>query len=182
METGTVGFIQQALKGFLKCLGLEGDGGKTLGVGEEVVNNPSPPQSPPHESQPTADHTSTAVDPPVDVLSLPVSKVVKNPSPPQSPPHESQPAADHTSTAVDPPVDVLSLPIESPTRRTTDTNNDLGADTSVNLVTIDDLINTSSGGITTDAHHAELLVGGQPNMTSLLTTSLISSGGGGKTH
>ncbi|KAL8261470.1 hypothetical protein R6Q59_025519 [Mikania micrantha] len=143
METGTVGFIQQALKGFLKCLGLEGDGGKTLGGGEEVVNNPSPPQSPPHESHP---------------------------------------AADHTSTAVDPPVDVLSLPIESPTRRTTDTNNDLGADTSVNLVTIDDLINTSSGGITTDAHHAELLVGGQPNMTSLLTTSLISSGGGGKTH
>ncbi|KAL8198004.1 hypothetical protein R6Q57_018086 [Mikania cordata] len=143
METGTVGFIQQALKGFLKCLGLEGDGGKTLAGGEEVVNNSSPPQSPPHESQP---------------------------------------AADHTSTVVDPPVDVLSLRIESPTRRTTDTNNDLEADTSVNLVTINDLINTSSGGITTDAHHAELLVGGQPNMTSLLTTSLISSGGGGKTH
>lgn len=80
MEAGAVGFVQEALRGFLKCLGLEGDSGKTVVVdgGEEVVSNPPPSSSPPleepvprsYEPLPAVeDHGTTTVDPLVDVLS-----------------------------------------------------------------------------------------------------------------
>ncbi|KAJ0615431.1 hypothetical protein HanIR_Chr02g0074021 [Helianthus annuus] len=52
MEAGNGGFIQEALRGFLKCLGLEGSGEKTVAGSEEVVNNPPPP-SPPIDSAAT---------------------------------------------------------------------------------------------------------------------------------
>ncbi|KAI3513652.1 hypothetical protein L1887_20989 [Cichorium endivia] len=47
MEEGRVGFIQEGLRGFLKCLGIESGGGKdATAVEGEVVNNPPPPQPP----------------------------------------------------------------------------------------------------------------------------------------
>ncbi|KAI7744075.1 hypothetical protein M8C21_021022 [Ambrosia artemisiifolia] len=75
MEAGRGGFIQEALRGFLRCLGLEGSGGEAVAGGEEVVSNPQPP-SPPldpaasttYEPLPVLDGTPTN-DPLVDVLS-----------------------------------------------------------------------------------------------------------------
>ncbi|XP_022017760.1 uncharacterized protein LOC110917526 isoform X2 [Helianthus annuus] len=67
MEAGSAGFIQEALRGILKCLGLEGGGGKAVTGGEEVVNNPPPSPSldpTPYEPLPAAaaDDTTTIVD------------------------------------------------------------------------------------------------------------------------
>ncbi|KAI3806749.1 hypothetical protein L1987_22663 [Smallanthus sonchifolius] len=103
--------------------------------------------------------------------------VANNPPPPSSPPLD--PVADDTPV-MDPLVDVLASPIDK-TTNTMDIDDNLGAQSNFTLVTIDEIINTS-GGTTAEAHYVELLDGGQPNMSQLLTTSLISSGGGGKTH
>lgn len=55
-------------------------------------------------------------------------------------------------------------------------DNNVGVDErEFNLVTIDEILNTS-GGTVTEARYVNV---GQSN---LLTTSLISSGGGGKSH
>ncbi|MFS7912983.1 hypothetical protein Hanom_Chr02g00136301 [Helianthus anomalus] len=74
MEVGSAGFIQEALRGILKCLGLEGGGGKAVTGGEEVVNNPPPSTSldpTPYEPLPAAAATTI-----VDVLSSPVKDIM----------------------------------------------------------------------------------------------------------
>ncbi|KAI7745641.1 hypothetical protein M8C21_002727 [Ambrosia artemisiifolia] len=75
MEAGTGGFIQEALRGFLRCLGLEGGGAEAGAGGEEVVSNPQPPSPPLNPAASTTyeplhvqDDTLTN-DPLVDVLS-----------------------------------------------------------------------------------------------------------------
>lgn len=77
MEEGRVGFIQEALRGFLKCLGLESTGGKdTPPVEGEVVNNPPPPLNPTpqttYEPLPSVDDPFTT-DPLVEALTSSVS-------------------------------------------------------------------------------------------------------------
>ncbi|KAI3760793.1 hypothetical protein L1987_51192 [Smallanthus sonchifolius] len=69
MEAGMVGFIQETLSGFLRCLGLEGGGGHAVSGGEEVANNPPPPSPPPLD--PEADDTPV-MDPHVDVPASPI--------------------------------------------------------------------------------------------------------------
>ncbi|KAL7615577.1 hypothetical protein Lser_V15G00142 [Lactuca serriola] len=80
MEEGRVGFIQEALRGFLKCLGLESTGGKdTPPVEGEVVNNPPPPLSPTpqttYEPLPSVDDPFTT-DPLVEALTSSIEKPV----------------------------------------------------------------------------------------------------------
>ncbi|XP_076958971.1 uncharacterized protein LOC143634892 [Bidens hawaiensis] len=74
MEARTNGnnFIQEAFRGFLKCLGLDGGAGKPAAAGEEAVNSPPPSSSATnYEPLPAADETA-ANNPPADALSSPI--------------------------------------------------------------------------------------------------------------
>ncbi|CAI9266519.1 unnamed protein product [Lactuca saligna] len=81
MEEGRVGFIQESLRGFLKCLGLESGGGKDPAPVEgEILDNPPPPQPPvnptaqtTYESLPSVDDPSTT-DPLVEALTSSIEK------------------------------------------------------------------------------------------------------------
>lgn len=76
------GCIQEAFRGFLKCLGLDSGGGKGVDAADDeivVADNPPPPQPPldlptTYKSLPSVDESSI-VDPLVEVLSSPIDSV-----------------------------------------------------------------------------------------------------------
>ncbi|GKE97806.1 hypothetical protein Tco_0021157, partial [Tanacetum coccineum] len=77
MEQEGLNLLQQAFKGFLKCLGLESGGGKIVANDGETVNITDPAAQPLHQeasrsSDPEpSSYDTPIIDPLVEVLSSP---------------------------------------------------------------------------------------------------------------
>ncbi|GKC03090.1 hypothetical protein Tco_0994700 [Tanacetum coccineum] len=81
MEQEGLNLLQQAFKGFLKCLGLESGGGENVANDGETVNITDPAAQPLHQeasrsSDPEpSSYDTPIIDPLVEVLSSPVSNI-----------------------------------------------------------------------------------------------------------
>ncbi|KAI3736611.1 hypothetical protein L2E82_26507 [Cichorium intybus] len=140
---------------------IQSGGGKDAAAVEgEAVNNPPPPQPPLAPTAPTT----------------------YEPLPSKDDPSTTDPLVEaSTISSIDKTlVSTRDISNDQAVVSTKDIGKDLDAESNLNLVIIDEIINTS-GGTTAEAHYVELSGNGKTNM-NLLSTRLISKGGGGKNH